>query len=1255
MKIRRIGLILAALLLAFLAASLATGQKNDQAEVALKAATNKELVDGDLKGAIELYKKIVASYGKNRTVIAHALVQMGQCYEKLGKTEARNAYERVVREFADQPEPARLARQRLAALQQPTSPAKFPEMAVRRVMSVPEGAYGLLSPGGNYLSFTDWETGDLAIRELTADKKRRLTNKGSWSDSPEYTLYSAPSRDGRKVAYDWHTRDDFMDLRVIGLDGSGPQVLYHSKEVAGIYPCDWSPDGDYILAVFTLNEDYTNQIALVSAKDGSVRVLKTLGRGISPIQRMNFSPDGRYVAYDYRSQGDSLNHDIFLLAADGSREVPLVQHPAHDLLLGWAPDGKRILFSSDRTGTTDVWMLLVADGKPQGSPELIKKDMGRISPLGFARNGSYFYAREIGGRDVYVASVDRATGKVLAPPAAIPQRFVGSNRTPDWSPDGKRLLYISRRSLMGPGFNMPSIRWMETGEERDLSPKLNFLDHARWSPDGRSILAECTDRSERSGICRIDAQTGATTLLVENKSGENRLMPAGHPDGKHVLYSYKWQTIRMLNLETGEERDIVRSADMHFALSLDGRQLVFNMSDEATKEQVLKAMPLAGGEARELFRAKKLGGFWPSWTPDGRQVLVGEADDQNEGLWLIPVEGGKPLKLTLGIKGIRGPRFHPDGRQLAFWVEPPDLKSEIWVMENLVPPQEARKTEMTVRRVWGGDILGAPTRDGRYLTFSDESENLAVYDIATGQKRLLTNKDPRSFEFVLLSVPSPDGKQVAYGWYNKDEFCDLRIVGLDGSNPRVLYAGARLSELYPADWSPDGKNILAIFRQKGKPTQLALVSVGDGSVRVLKIFDRESPHRARFSPDGRYIAYDFPQRYGSYERDIFVLAVDGGREIPLVQHPAHDLIFDWTPDGNRVLFGSDRSGTMGAWWIQIADGKAIGTPALVKADLGRDIRPMGFAQNGSYYYGVNTQMSDVYIAELDLATGKLLAEPIPATQRFTGSNSRPEWSDDGRQLLFLSARGPGVWGAKAFCIRSTETGEVRELASKLNQVGWVRWSPDGRYLLGPASIDNTFLLCRIDVQTGEFERVDLQRVMGLAPEWSRDSRAIYYYRWSTNKTTDIVFRDLATGQEKILHSVADPSTYYAGAALSRDGKHLAFVVTESGESGPRVLQVMPAAGGETRELLREDRPLMRRPVVWAPDGQSLLFTRQPAGNAKAELWLISVQGGAPRKLDLAAEGMREPSIHPDGRHIAYTAGRNISEVWVMENFLPAAK
>ena len=112
---------------------------------------------------------------------------------------------------------------------------------------------------------------------------------------------------------------------------------------------------------------------------------------------------------------------------------------------------------------------------------------------------------------------------------------------------------------------------------------------------------------------------------------------------------------------------------------------------------------------------------------------------------------------------------------------------------------------------------------------------------------------------------------------------------------------------------------------------------------------------------------------------------------------------------------------------------------------------------------------------------------------------------------------------------------------------------------------------------------------------------------------------------------------------------------ESGSKAVTVIKVMPAAGGAARDLRRGVRPSWRG-LEWTPDGLSLLFAQRarPAGS-KADLWLILVRGGQPRKLDLTAEGLREVSIHPDGRHIAFTAVQERSEIWVMENFLPQTK
>ncbi|MCI0479943.1 hypothetical protein L0Y59_05355, partial [Candidatus Uhrbacteria bacterium] len=342
-----------------------------------------------------------------------------------------------------------------------------------------------------------------------------------------------------------------------------------------------------------------------------------------------------------------------------------------------------------------------------------------------------------------------------------------------------------------------------------------------------------------------------------------------------------------------------------------------------------------------------------------------------------------------------------------------------------------------------------------------------VRDLGTGQTRRLTNKPPGSLEFFAASAePSPDGTQVVYSWYNANDFVDLRIVGFDGSNARVLFADPALKgEVYPVAWSPDGGTILATHYAKDGATRILTVSVLDGSVRFLNVKGRK-PSRLRFSPDGRYIAYDFGE---SGTLDIAVLAADGTRETPVVQHSGNDVLFDWTPDGKRLLFGSDRSGTMGAWWIEVADGQPAGTPELIKPDLGH-VRPVGFTRDGSFYYRVSTALSDVYIAEIDVGTGRVLAPPIPASDRYVGFNERPAWSPDGRELLFLSARGPGYYGAKAICIRRTDSGDVREIASELKNIVGIHWFPDGRSLLAAArgAGGGRPTVFRVDVGSGAF-------------------------------------------------------------------------------------------------------------------------------------------------------------------------------------------
>ena len=104
-------------------AQLSSTQGPQTPEALLGAAIHQDDAEGNLEAAIESYKTFLARYGDNRSLAVQALLRMGQAYERLGRPDARDAYERVLRDYADQAEQVSAARTRLAALAPPRSPA----------------------------------------------------------------------------------------------------------------------------------------------------------------------------------------------------------------------------------------------------------------------------------------------------------------------------------------------------------------------------------------------------------------------------------------------------------------------------------------------------------------------------------------------------------------------------------------------------------------------------------------------------------------------------------------------------------------------------------------------------------------------------------------------------------------------------------------------------------------------------------------------------------------------------------------------------------------------------------------------------------------------------------------------------------------------------------------------------------------------------------------------------------------------------
>ena len=221
------------------------------------------------------------------------------------------------------------------------------------------------------------------------------------------------------------------------------------------------------------------------------------------------------------------------------------------------------------------------------------------------------------------------------------------------------------------------------------------------------------------------------------------------------------------------------------------------------------------------------------------------------------------------------------------------------------------------------------------------------------------------------------------------------------------------------------------------------------------------------------------------------------------------------------------------------------------------------------------------------------------------------------------------------------------------------WSPDGRsFFVTGRDKKNRRGIYQIDAQTGDVTTIVQNEPGGyiIAVACSPDGEAIYYT--GAIKGSQILVRDLQTGQEQELYRAAVAS-FVTTLALSPDGRLLAFVMVDR-DTQSMALKVMPAAGGEPRDLLRMQEPegiTLVGGITWTPDGREVIFGKGKEGYSlerkKIELWRISAQGGEAQRLGLAMDGLRNLRFHPDGRQIAFSAGTPFaSEVWVMENCLP---
>jgi len=586
-----------------------------------------------------------------------------------------------------------------------------------------------------------------------------------------------------------------------------------------------------------------SEIAFVSAGDiwtvpavgGTARLLVSFGGAQS---RPLYSPDGKKLAFTSSRTG---NGDVYVVTLDGGDLKRLTYDDGLDQVEGWSPDGKFVYFVSNAkniAGSSDIYRVSVDGGTPMPVvneryvhqyESAVSPDGSRIAYVAGGFADSQWWRRGRSHMDeshIAIKSLSAENYETVTPGGA-------KEMWPMWAPDGRTLYYVSDRTgnenlwTITPGGKPRQLTSFTT--DRVLWPTL--------SHDGRTIAFE-----REFGIWTYDIAGGQTKRLDITRRG----LPA-HPTTDHVTL-----TNRFVGL----------------VLSPDGKKIAF-----AARGQIFAASAKDGGDAARVTHSHG-NEATPTWSSDSRHLAYVSDRAGGENIFFYDFASGTETQLTQGNDRNAYPKFSPDGRSIVY-----------------------QRNAHELRLI---DVASKADREVSAAVFGP-------YPMGTS--------DDVNF--------SPGGEWLAYLSLDARGFQTARVVRSTGgtSQPVSFLADGNAGSLV---WSPDATRLFYAASQR---TEEGVVAQIDLIPRAPKF--REDAFRdlfqelpSRTAPAPRPSASPVPTGLSATPgpRRVADIVFDGIRERLTLLSTGVDVISERvSPDGKTLLLSASAAGQQNLYSYSIDD------------------------------------------------------------------------------------------------------------------------------------------------------------------------------------------------------------------------------------------------------------------------------------------------------------------------------------------------